>query len=68
MTIFCQLLSQLELVGEEIEGEIATRREVLAEEDGETQLLSLIHDSDHSVVIKQQADNPEVVHDMHFLQ
>lgn len=56
-----KLLSQLELAGEEIEDEITTARELLAEEDGEQQLLSLHKDKDSSGVTKQQADNPKPV-------
>lgn len=62
-----QLLSQLELAGEEIEDEILRSKETLAEEDGEDQLLSLLKNKDHPVVMKnQQAKNTKVVqHDTH---
>ena len=62
MTISWQLLSQLELAGEEIEDEITTARELLAEEDGEQQLLSLHKDKDSSGVTKRQTDTPKVVY------
>ena len=62
MTISWQLLSQLELAGEEIEDEITTARELLAEEDSEQQLLSLHKDKDSSGVTKRQTDNPKVVY------
>lgn len=58
-----QLLSQLELAGEEIEDEILRSKEVLAKEDGEDRLLSLLKNKDHSVIMKsQQAENTKVVH------
>ena len=58
---FWQLLSQLELAGEEIEAEISRSKEVLTKEDGEDRLLSLLKNKDHSVVTKnQQAENTKV--------
>ena len=61
---FWQLLSQLELAGEEIEAEILRSKEVLAKEDGEDQLLSLFKKEDYSVIMEnQQAENTKVVQD-----
>ena len=64
ISLYCvdlQLLSQLELTGEEIGDEISRSKEVL-EEDGEDQLLALLKNKDHSVIMKnQQAENTKVV-------
>lgn len=67
MHIVCQLLTQLDSAGEEIEGEITSNNEALAEEDGEQRLLALLKSKKHSVV-NRQVDNAKVAHDPHCLQ
>ena len=63
-----QLLSQLELAGEEIKDEILRGKEALTKEDSE-ELLSLLKNKDHSVVMKdQKAENTKVIQrDTHYM-